>query len=61
MDKAVSHMFQKAMKEGEKKSPVKSIKLKVKFEGSKKPKSDSKYEAAKRGLAKRHYEYHEKA
>jgi len=32
MDKLVGHTFQKIMKEGEKKAPVKSIKLKVKFD-----------------------------
>lgn len=36
MDKAVGHMVQKVMGKGEKVAPVKSIKLKVKFQGIKK-------------------------
>lgn len=44
-------LAQKVMGEGEKKAPVKSIKLKVKFD---KPKDDSKYEAKKHEIAKKH-------
>lgn len=35
MDKTVAKTFQKVMHEGEKKAPVKSIKLKVKFQKAK--------------------------
>lgn len=35
MDKAVGKMIQKTMGDGEKKAPVKSIKLKVKFQKDK--------------------------
>ncbi|MDE2233853.1 MAG: hypothetical protein KGJ90_07170 [Patescibacteria group bacterium] len=53
MDKMMSHMFGKAMHEGEKKAPVKSIKLKVKFQKGKKDKDD--YEMKKHNLAKKKY------
>ena len=36
MDKAVGHIVKKVMGDGEKKAPVKSIKLKVKFSDPKK-------------------------
>ncbi len=38
MDKVVANTFQKIMKDGEKKAPVKSIKLKVKFDTREKEK-----------------------
>ncbi len=45
MDKLIGHTVKEIMKGGEKKAPVKSIKLKVKFDTKKK---DPKREALKR-------------
>lgn len=49
MDKATMGMVGKAMEKGEKSAPLKSIKLKVKFQ----KKDDSKYDEKKRELAKK--------
>lgn len=47
MHKLIGKTVEKAMGEGEKEAPVKSIKLKVKFQ----KKDDDKYEAKKKSLA----------
>lgn len=51
MDKKVMGLAQKIMGDGEKKAPVKSLKVKVKFQDVK---DDDKYEAKKKEMAKKH-------
>lgn len=59
MDKAVAKTFQKIMKEGEKKSSVKSIKLKVKFnkkDDKKKQRASKTIKLPKKELVEEHKE-----